>query len=84
MTSVGNDVRQVVADVLGLTSVVDTTSTSTIDTWDSVQHLNLMVALEERFAMEFEPEEVEGMRSVAAIVEVIERKMGLANSNRTV
>jgi acyl carrier protein len=46
-------------------------SQSTLDSWDSLQHLNVILALEESFGLSFVPEEMERMTSVAAIQAVI-------------
>jgi acyl carrier protein len=43
--------------------------------WDSTQHLNLVLALEQRFNVEFLPEEFDQMRSLAAIATLIQAKM---------
>ena len=68
-------VRLIVSDVLELpieAVTADTTSQSQ-ENWDSVHHLSIMMGLEERFGVEFEPEEVESMLSVARMEEVILR-----------
>lgn len=43
--------------------------------WDSLHHLNLIVELEDAFDIEFEPEEIAEMKSVEAIVNVINSKL---------
>ncbi|MCI0486441.1 MAG: acyl carrier protein, partial [Blastocatellia bacterium] len=50
-------------------------SNETIKEWDSMQHLNLILALEESFGLEFAPEEIERMLSIEAIASVIEEKL---------
>jgi acyl carrier protein len=71
-------VRQIVADVLGTSKARITAESSpdTLDKWDSVHHLNIVMALEERFGVELEPEDVEGMRSVAKIVAIVDARAG--------
>jgi acyl carrier protein len=44
--------------------------------WDSMQNLNIVVALEQEFELIFEPEDFEQMLSVQHIVELIARKQG--------
>lgn len=44
--------------------------------WDSMQNLNIVVALEQEFELTFEPEDFEQMQSVRHIVELIARKQG--------
>ncbi|HTS64591.1 MAG TPA: acyl carrier protein [Candidatus Acidoferrales bacterium] len=71
-------IRGIAADVLQVSasSVSAESSPQTIDTWDSVQHLNLVLAIEEQFGFEFEPEEMDGMKSLGAIAALVERKSG--------
>ena len=40
-----------------------------------MQHLNLVLALEERFSIQLSPEEMEQMRSVGLISEMLEAKL---------
>jgi acyl carrier protein len=49
-------------------------SPQTIESWDSVQHLNLALVLEQQFGMRFEPEDFERMQTIGAIVDVIQSK----------
>lgn len=39
-----------------------------------MQHLNLVLALEERFDVHFSPEEIEGMHSLGSIAAMLEGK----------
>ncbi len=66
-------IRQVIADLFNIPvgEVTDTSSAETIKNWDSVQHLNLVLALEESFGIQFEPDEIENLQSVDGIVEAI-------------
>jgi len=47
---------------------------ATFEAWDSVQHLNLMLDLEQTFGVRFEPEDVEQMQSIGLIVRLVEQK----------
>lgn len=46
---------------------------STVDNWDSLQHLNLIIELEEAFGKSFEPEEIGEMTSMGKIMEMIKK-----------
>ena len=46
-----------------------------IEAWDSIQHLNIVLALEEKFAVELSPEEMEQMTSVGEIAKLVEAKL---------
>lgn len=69
-------VRGIAADVLSVPAnqITPQSSTETIETWDSVHHLNLVLALEQEFDMQFEPEEIDAMNSVERILNVLETR----------
>jgi acyl carrier protein len=49
-------------------------SPDTIETWDSIQHLNLVMALEQEFGVQFEPEEIEQLLSVELVAALVAEK----------
>lgn len=51
--------------------VLDTTVASDIEDWDSLEHINLIVAIEEEFDMKFTMGEVTGMKNVGEMVDII-------------
>ncbi len=53
-------------------------SPDTIDAWDSLQHLNLMLALEQEFGLEIAPEEMERLVSVHDMVIWVGEKLQAA------
>jgi len=55
-------------------------SPETIETWDSIQHLNLVLALEEKFGLQLSPEEIEQMKSVGEVIKLVEGKLQAAPS----
>ncbi len=70
-------VRGIAADVLQVpvTQITLESSTENVETWDSVHHLNLVLALEQEFDLQFEPEEMDQMHSISHIVNVLENKL---------
>lgn len=44
----------------------------TIERWDSVGHLNLVLALEQEFGVRFSPDQIEQMTGVGAIVAILQ------------
>ena len=68
-------VRRMVADVLGVpqAQVTRQTSPETIDTWDSIQHLNIVLSLEQEFGVSVPPEDIDKLRSVGDIVDMVEK-----------
>ncbi len=68
------ELKQVFLDVLEVRSISDKDSVETITSWDSVRHLSLIMALEERFGVAFEAEEIPELISVAAIRDALNRR----------
>ena len=53
------------------TTVDETASQHNCERWDSLRHLNIVVALEEAFDVSFEPEDMARMKSVKDITEIL-------------
>ena len=72
-----NEVQQIFADIfnLSLESITSQSSPNTIAGWDSLQHVNLIVALEQKFNLQFIPEEIMQMLSIELIVSLIDEKL---------
>lgn len=49
-------------------------SKDTIDSWDSINHLNLMVEFESELNINLTPNEIEKMTSIKEIIEIINTK----------
>lgn len=49
----------------------ETTVADDIEEWDSLEHINLIIAIEERFGMKFTMKEVTGMKNVGEMVDII-------------
>jgi len=71
-------VRRIAGDIFHLepAQISGSSSPEEIAVWDSVQHLNLVLALEEAFSLQFEPEEMDQMKSIGQIAEMVGRKTG--------
>jgi acyl carrier protein len=67
---------QVIADVLNIpvAQVTPDRSPQNVEGWDSVQHLNLVLAIEQAAGIQLDPEEIEEMQSVGGILDVVRRK----------
>jgi len=70
-------VKQVLADILDVksTSIDESTAMDTVDTWDSLTHINLCLALEQEFQVTFEVKEIEAMLSYPDVLEVLLHKI---------
>lgn len=72
-----DQVRGVASDLFNIPveRIKPESSPETIDTWDSTQHLNFVLALEEKFGLQLSPEDMEQMRTVGEAANVVESKM---------
>lgn len=70
-------VREVFQDLFELqpSEVTLATSQESVEAWDSLQHLNVALALEEVFSVAFSPEEMERLVSVEQIVQMLKGKL---------
>ncbi|HPF38405.1 MAG TPA: acyl carrier protein [Phycisphaerae bacterium] len=61
--------KSIVSAILGVsvTDVHDALSSTDADTWDSLNHINLVTAVEEEFGVRFPTERMDQMKSVALI-----------------
>ena len=67
--SILTEILLVAADSIGIE-----TEQKDIKNWDSMQHINIMLALEQSFGVHFSPEEFTELNSVQAMVERIAEK----------
>lgn len=76
-----DQVRQIASDIFNVPAETLTgeSSPETIENWDSLQHLNLVLDLESRFGLHFSPEEIGGMQNIGTITSLIDRKLDRAD-----
>ncbi len=65
-----NEVFQEVFDDDSITVNPETTADD-IEDWDSLEHINLVVAIENRFGIKFNMNEVTSMKNVGEMVDII-------------
>ena len=70
-TAKSEQVRQIIADTLfmSLEEIGEDASQESVRNWDSLQQLNLVLALEQTFKVRLKPEEFAAMTSVEKILE---------------
>mgnify|MGYP005690285923 CR=1 FL=1 len=75
-----NTIKQNIKEVMSLVleipneNIDDGSSPDTIESWDSLRHMNLIVALEEKFKIQFTDEEIVEMMSFSIIESIINGK----------
>jgi acyl carrier protein len=70
-----DEVKRVMSQVLGvpIELVKDDATPETIDSWSSLAHLNLVMALEEEFGVRFADDQIPTLVSCAAIADAVTR-----------
>lgn len=57
-------------------TVTDTTTADDIEDWDSLEHINLIAAVEQEFGMKFNMGQVVSMKNVGEMVDIIINQVG--------
>lgn len=67
-------VFQIISDIMNwpLEKINNDSSPDDIETWDSLNQMNLVLALEEEFGLKFTDEQIVGMVNVRSIMETLE------------
>jgi acyl carrier protein len=70
-------IYRVISDVMGVTigEIDDESSPDTIAAWESLSHINLVLALEVEFGVSLSPEDVLEMLSVGLIRTILSEKV---------
>ena len=68
--------KETISDVLSISihCIDDNTTKESIPSWDSVKHINLVIALEQEFNITFDIHEIELMNSYREILSILETK----------
>ncbi len=69
-------VFKTVSEIFGvsMSRINENSSMDTIKEWDSLNHMNLMMALEEEFSIQFDNDEVMKLTSIPAILSSLKRR----------
>jgi acyl carrier protein len=70
-------VTNVFRETLDLDNLVLTPATTArdVDGWDSLNHILLVVAVEQRFGIKFNTGEIDGLENVGQFIDLIESKL---------
>ena len=55
-------------------AITDKTTAADIPAWDSLEHINLIIALEQSFGIQFTSEEVTSMANVGDLFQLLEQR----------
>jgi len=59
--------------------LTENSSRDTVPAWDSLQHLNLILALEEEFGINLTPEDSTQMLNLGLIYEIVQEKLAITS-----
>jgi acyl carrier protein len=78
--SIISELTPIFQDVLDLPDLVLVlaSSSSTVEGWDSLAHVNLVVAIEKHYKLKFSLGELEGLKNVGEMADLIARKLAKA------
>jgi len=76
-STIVEQIRGIASDLFGVApeSITTESCPENIEAWDSTQHLNLVLAIEEKFHLRLSPEDIEQMRSIGAIATLVESRL---------
>jgi acyl carrier protein len=77
LNSTFEQVQAIASDIFGVPAgkIDADSSPETIENWDSMQHLNLVLAIEEKFGVQLAPEDIERIKTIGAAAALIEKKL---------
>ena len=80
---VNDEIFELISDLfdVDLQEVSLDSSPDTLPAWDSLGHMRLMAAIEERFRLTLSPEEQVDMLTVDLVVESVGEKLGLPSAS---
>ena len=69
-------VKEIMSNIFGvpISRISDNSSPESLTEWDSIKHLNLIVALEEEFAVEFDDIEIAEASRIPQIIKFLKSK----------
>ena len=72
-----DELQELFRDILDIDDLilVDTTSANDIDEWDSLAHINLVVAIEREFKVRFALGELLDLKTIGDMVQLISKKL---------
>jgi acyl carrier protein len=89
MDSTRAELQDVFHEVFGDEEIVlaDSTTADDIDGWDSVMHINLIIAIEKHFGVKFAAAEISNMKNegqnIGTLVQLLEHKLSRTKASRS-
>jgi acyl carrier protein len=72
------DISEIIRDVLDQPKLAinDDTTAEGVEGWDSFNHINIVVAIEEKFHIKIRTAEVEEVKNVGELTALVKKKLG--------
>jgi acyl carrier protein len=72
-----NSIKRVMSDILNIPEeqITEDTASDNTDGWDSANHIQLIIALEEEFSIAFDVKEFEAMLTFVDIANIVKSKV---------
>ena len=69
-----DELRTLAADIFEVEpdELAEDSSPETVGSWDSVQHLSLILAIEEQYGIQLDPEEIGGAATLGELATIVE------------
>ena len=75
--SIQDRVIQIVSDVTGvpISKLDGNSSPESVSEWESMKHINIVLAIEEEFGLHFDDEEITELKGIKSLVSLIENQL---------
>lgn len=72
-----DQVKGILSKVFGVdvSQITDAIAPGKLKAWDSIRHMKMILALEEEFSVEFEPEDIGQMLNLKLIMNILNEKL---------
>jgi len=72
-----NELQEIFRDILDLDDLIleNNTSADDIEEWDSLAHINLVVAIEKEYKVKFALGELQDLKNIEDMIQLIEKKL---------
>ena len=77
------ETAQIIRDVVDLPNLMidEHTTAQTVEGWDSFNHINIVVAVEAHFGIKFHTSEIEELKNVGELVDLVAERLGSQRLN---